>query len=117
MPVNKIYPLKDLISACREYIAKTNRQITFEYVLIKDINSGLQDARNLGKILKGMNCKVNLIPCNVIKELNIQPPQKPEILLFRDYLLKSGVNVTLRRPRGEDIEAACGQLRLRHAKK
>lgn len=117
MPVNKIYPLKDLISACRAYIAKTNRQVTFEYILIKDVNSGLQDARNLSKILKGANCKVNIIPCNVIKELNVQPPQKPEILLFREYLLKSGVNVTLRRPRGEDIEAACGQLRLRHAKK
>jgi len=117
MPINKIYPLKDLISACREYIKKTNRQITFEYVLIKDINSGLPDARNLGKILKGMNCKANLIPCNVIKELNVQPPQKPEILLFRDCLLKSGINVTLRMPRGEDIEAACGQLRLRYEEK
>jgi len=117
MPINKIYPLKDLITVCREYISKTNRQITFEYVLIKDINSGLQDALKLSKILKGLNCKVNLIPCNVIKEFNVQPPEKSEILLFRDYLLKSGINVTLRRPRGEDIEAACGQLRLRYVNK
>jgi 23S rRNA (adenine2503-C2)-methyltransferase len=117
MPINKIYPVKDLIAACREYIRKTNRQITFEYVLIKDINSGLQNALKLSKILKGLNCKVNLIPCNVIKELNIQPPEKSEILLFGDYLLKSGINVTLRRPRGEDIEAACGQLRLRYENK
>jgi len=116
MPINKIYPLKDLITVCREYISKTNRQITFEYILIKDINSGLQNALKLSKILKGMNCKVNLIPCNVIKELNVQSPKKSEILLFRDYLLKSGINVTLRRPRGEDIEAACGQLRLRYEK-
>ncbi len=116
MPINKIYPLKDLITACREYISKTNRQITFEYILIKNINSGLQNALKLSKILKGLNCKVNLIPCNVIKELNVQPPEKSEILLFRDYLLKSGINVTLRRPRGEDIEAACGQLRLHYEK-
>ena len=117
MPINKIYPLKDLIAACRGYISKTDRQITFEYVLIKDINSGLQDALKLSKILKGLNCKVNLIPCNAIKELKVRPPEKSEILLFRDYLLKSGINVTLRRPRGEDIEAACGQLRLRYGKK
>lgn len=116
MPINKIYPLKNLINACREYINETNRQITFEYVLIKDINSGLQDALKLSKILKGLNCKVNLIPCNAIKEPQVQPPEKSEILLFRDYLLKSGINVTLRRPRGEDIEAACGQLRLRYEK-
>jgi len=127
MPINKVYPLKDLITACREYIRKTNRQITFEYVLIKDINSSLQNALKLSKILKGLNCKVNLIPCNAInpaparrsgvKELKVQPPEKSEILLFRDYLLKSGINVTLRRPRGQDIEAACGQLRLRYEKK
>ena len=117
MPINRIYPLKDLITVCREYISKTNRQITFEYVLIKDINSGLQNALKLSKILKGLNCKVNLIPCNIIKELKVEPPEKPEILLFRDYLLKSGINVTLRRPRGEDIEAACGQLRLRYEEK
>lgn len=117
MPINRIYPLKDLIAVCREYISKTDRQITFEYVLIKDINSGLQDALKLSKILKGLNCKVNLIPGNAIKELQAQPPEKSEILLFRDYLLKSGINVTLRRPRGEDIEAACGQLRLRYEEK
>ena len=116
MPINKIYTLADLIAACREYIRKTNRQITFEYILIKGINSGLQNALKLSKILKGLNCKVNLIPCNAIKELKVEPPEKLEISLFRDYLLKSGINVTLRRPRGQDIEAACGQLRLRHEK-
>lgn len=117
MPVNKIYPLKDLISACREYIKRTNRQVTFEYILVKGLNSGLQDARKLCILLKGMNSKVNLIPCNPIKELKVEPPGKPEILSFKDCLSKSGINVTLRRPRGEDIEAACGQLRLRYAKK
>jgi 23S rRNA (adenine2503-C2)-methyltransferase len=117
MPINKTYPLKDLITACRAYAALTNRQITFEYVLIKDVNSGLKNAVKLGKLLKSMECKVNLIPCNPIKELGMQPPEKGEILLFKDQLVESGINVTLRRPRGEDIEAACGQLRLSHEKR
>ena len=116
MPINKKYPLKDLIGACREYAGKTKRQVTFEYVLIKNLNSDLQSAKNLSKILKGFECKVNLIPANSIRELNIESPNKLEILLFKDYLSKSGVNVTLRRPRGEDIDAACGQLRLRYEK-
>ncbi|MDD4939917.1 MAG: 23S rRNA (adenine(2503)-C(2))-methyltransferase RlmN [Candidatus Omnitrophica bacterium] len=117
MPVNKIYPLKDLIAACREYIGKTNRQVTFEYILIKDMNSGLKNAQKLSKILTGMNCKVNIIPCNVIEELEVYPPEKKEILSFKDHLSRSGINVTLRRPRGADIEAACGQLRMRYEKK
>jgi 23S rRNA (adenine2503-C2)-methyltransferase len=118
MPINKIYPLKELICACREYVKKTDRQVTFEYVLIKGINSDLQSALNLSRILKTLKlCKVNLIPANPIRELKIEPPNKLEILLFRDYLLKSGINVTLRRPRGQDIEAACGQLRLGYEKK
>jgi 23S rRNA (adenine2503-C2)-methyltransferase len=117
MPINKIYPLADLISTCKEYIQKTNRQITFEYILIKGINSDLPSAKKLTNILKGLRlCKVNLIPANPIKELNIEPPNKLEVLLFRDFLLKSGINVTLRRPRGRDIQASCGQLRLRYEK-
>lgn len=117
MSLNKKYPLKNLIQACREYIEKTNRQITFEYILIKSVNSDLQNARNLVKILRGLRlCKVNLITANPVKELNIEPPNKLDILLFRDCLLKSGINVTLRKPRGADIEAACGQLRLRYEK-
>ena len=117
MPMNKKYPITGLIKTCAKYIRKTNRQITFEYILIKDINSDLQSAKNLTTILKGLNCKVNIIPSNPIKELKVEPPNKLDILLFRDYLLKKGINVTLRRPRGGDIEASCGQLRLRYEKK
>ena len=117
LPINKKYPISELVAACRDYIQKTNRQVTFEYVLIKGINSDLPSAKNLSKILRNLNCKVNLIPANPIKELKIEPPKKLEILLFKDYLLKSGIRVTLRRPRGQDIEAACGQLRLRHENK
>lgn len=116
MPVNKKYPIEDLINACREYVSKTKRQVTFEYVLIKNINSDLQSAKNLSKILQGFDCKVNLIPANSIIELNIEPPNKLEIIFFKNYLSKSGINVTLRKPRGQDIDAACGQLRLRYEK-
>jgi len=116
MPVNKKYPLQALLKACRAYIRKTNRQITFEYILIKGINSDLPTARKLSTILRGLNSKVNLIVCNPVKELGVLPPNKPDVLLFKNQLIKSGVHVTLRRSRGEDIEAACGQLRLRYAK-
>lgn len=117
VPMNKKYPLKDLVNACAEYIRKTNRQVTFEYVLIKGVNSGLPDARKLSTILKGLKlAKVNLIPANSVKELNIEPPNKLEILFFKDYLLKRGLNVTLRKSRGQDIDAACGQLKLKYVK-
>lgn len=117
MPVNKIYPLRDLLNACKKYIRQTNRQVTFEYILIKGLNSDLQSAQNLGKLLRGMNCKVNLIPANPIEQINVYPAAKLDILSFKDALLKSGINGTLRRPRGQDIEAACGQLRLKYEKK
>jgi 23S rRNA (adenine2503-C2)-methyltransferase len=118
MPVNKIYPLKVLITACKDYIAKTDRQVTFEYVLIKGLNSSLPEAKELGKIMKELKlCKVNLIPANCIKELGVDAPERKEILSFRDYLLKQGLVATLRRGRGEDIEAACGQLRLHYENK
>ncbi|MBM3246366.1 MAG: 23S rRNA (adenine(2503)-C(2))-methyltransferase RlmN [Candidatus Omnitrophica bacterium] len=118
MPVNKIYPLAELIAACRQYIRSTRRQITFEYALIQGINSDLQMAEKLGKIVKSLKlCKVNLIPCNLVGELKVKPPDKLAILLFCDYLRRLGINVTLRKPRGQDIEGACGQLRLRYEKK
>jgi 23S rRNA (adenine2503-C2)-methyltransferase len=116
MPINKKYPLKNLVSACRRYAEKTKRQVTFEYILIRNLNSDLQSAKNLSRILTGFECKVNLIPANPIKELDIEPPNKLDILLFQNYLSKSKVKATLRRPRGEDIDAACGQLRLRYEK-
>ncbi|MFA5287384.1 MAG: 23S rRNA (adenine(2503)-C(2))-methyltransferase RlmN [Candidatus Omnitrophota bacterium] len=118
MPVNKKYPLKELIETCKEYSEKTNRQVTFEYILIKGLNSDLKNARLLVKLLSGYKLsKVNLIPSNPVNELKLEAPDKTDILLFKDYLVKQGVNVTLRRERGGDIEAACGQLRLKYAEK
>jgi 23S rRNA (adenine2503-C2)-methyltransferase len=118
MPVNKKYPLGELIQACREYIHQTNRQITFEYVLIRGLNTDLVSAQNLAKIVKSLGlAKVNLIAANPVKELKAAPPDKAQILYFENFLKKAGVRVTLRSSRGEDIQAACGQLRLRYEKR
>jgi 23S rRNA (adenine2503-C2)-methyltransferase len=116
MPVNLKYPLKVLLEACRQYIRQTNRQITFEYILAKDINCDLKNARQLSIILRGLLCKVNLIPCNPVRQCGIQPPEAGQIARFKEHLLKQGIVATVRRSRGEDIEAACGQLRLRYEK-
>lgn len=113
MPVNRVYRLKELIVACREYAERTKRQVTFEYVLVKGLNSGLPDARNLCKILKDFESKVNLIPINPGVCAKWAAPSRQEVISFKDYLLEHGLNATLRRPRGEDIKAACGQLRLK----
>ncbi|MFA6358500.1 MAG: 23S rRNA (adenine(2503)-C(2))-methyltransferase RlmN [Candidatus Omnitrophota bacterium] len=118
MPVNKKYPLESLIKCCHEYIVKTNRQITFEYILIKGINSDLASVEKLITLLKDLRlAKVNLIPANPIPELKIMPPRAQEVDLFKESLFNAGINVTLRRERGQDIDAACGQLRLKYEKK
>jgi 23S rRNA (adenine2503-C2)-methyltransferase len=115
MPVNNKYPLAALIKCCQEYIAKTNRQITFEYILIKGVNADLAAAQNLVRLLKDLRlAKVNLIPANSVAELKISPPDPAQIISFKEYLSKAGLNVTLRRQRGQDIDAACGQLRLKY---
>jgi len=117
MPINKKYPLRDLIAAIREYIRRTDRQVTFEYVLIRGQNAGPKDAADLSMLLRGLNCKINLIPANPVAECAIEPPNKLEALFFADALKKKGLNVTLRKSRGQDIQAACGQLRLKYEKK
>jgi 23S rRNA (adenine2503-C2)-methyltransferase len=115
MPVNKLYPLKELIAACRSYARDTGRQVTFEYVLLRGINSSPAEAGKLSGMLKGFDSKVNLIPFNPAGRPEFSAPNKMEVLLFRDKLLKSGIKATLRMPRGQDIDAACGQLRARYA--
>ena len=115
MPLNNKYPLAALIKCCQEYIAKTNRQITFEYILIKGVNADLAAAQNLVRLLKDLRlAKVNLIPANSVPESKIIPPDRAQIIYFKEYLFKAGLNVTLRRKRGQDIKAACGQLRLKY---
>lgn len=116
MPVNRAYPLKKLMAACREYAEATGRQVTFEYILINGLNSDLQNADRLSTIVKGMNCKINLIPFNPVTGESWAPPGREQIRAFRERLAGAGVQVTLRTPRGQDVDAACGQLRLRYEK-
>lgn len=111
MPVNKKYPFEDLIAACREYAQATKRQITFEYILIKNVTCSDQAAKQLGKFLKGLICKMNLIPYNKVEEFDHETPSRTEIYSFRDKLEGQGVHATVRTPRGPDVAAACGQLR------
>lgn len=111
MPVNKKYPFTDLMNACREYIRRTHRQITFEYILIKDVTCSEEAANELARNLKGMICKLNLIPYNPVPEFPHKPPTHEEMVDFQKRLKSLGVHATLRAPRGRDIAAACGQLR------
>ena len=117
MPVNNLYNIQELIKACKYYIEKTNRRISFEYALAKDNNDNMQDAADLVKLLKGMLCHVNLIPINKIDEGKFTKSTNENIIKFRDYLNAHGIVATIRRELGSDIDAACGQLRKKEVEK
>jgi len=110
VPINKRYPLEELIEACQRYIEKTERAITLEYVLIKNKNHSLQDAAQLAAIAKRLRAKVNLIACSAVQGLNFSSPSLKDINIFMKDLVKRKVNVILRKSKGADIQAACGQL-------
>ena len=114
MPVNNSYPIEELIEACKYYLEKTNRRISFEYALAKDNNDNIEDAKGLIKLLKGMLCHVNLIPINKIENGKFTKSSNENIIKFRDYLNEHGIVATIRRELGSDIEAACGQLRRKN---
>jgi 23S rRNA (adenine2503-C2)-methyltransferase len=116
MPVNKLYNIEQLLQACKDYIKVTNRRVSFEYALAKDNNDNLEDAARLVKLLKGMNCHVNLIPINKIENGKFDKSTNENIMKFRDYLNDHGIVATIRRELGSDIEAACGQLRRKNLK-
>lgn len=111
MPVNNRYNIKELLQACNDYIATTNRRISFEYALTKGNNDNLEDADRLVKLLKGMLCHVNLIQINKIENGKYDKSSNENIIRFRDYLNNHGIVATIRRELGADIDAACGQLR------
>lgn len=115
MPVNRTYNIDKLIEACRVYIEKTGRRITFEYAVIDNVNSAEKDADKLADLLRGLNCHVNLIPVNRVKERNYKTAASG-VAQFAKRLEKRGINATVRRTLGSDIEAACGQLRRDAAK-
>lgn len=111
MPVNKKYPIEELKKACKDYIKTTTRRISFEYSLIHGVNDSMENADELARLLKGMLCHVNLIPVNKIEEREYHKGNKKEIKAFCDRLISHGINATVRRELGSDIQASCGQLR------
>ena len=114
MPVANKYSIKEILDACRYYIKKTNRRVTFEYSLIKGVNDGKKEAEALASLLKGMLCHVNLIPINEVDERDFKKPDKAFIYKFRDYLEERNIQATVRISMGSDISGACGQLRRKH---
>ena len=111
MPINRKYNMDELIKACKNYAEKTGRRVSFEYTLIKDVNDSSKDALELSARLKGMNSHINLIPVNDVKERGNVRSSKEAILNFQNVLKKHGINATIRRTLGSDINASCGQLR------
>ena len=116
MPVNNKYNIEELMKACKYYINKTNKRISFEYALAKNNNDNLEDAKELVKLLHGMLCHVNLIPINKIENGKYVKSSNENIIRFRDYLNEKGIIATIRRELGSDIDAACGQLRRKNLK-
>lgn len=114
MPINNKYNIEELMKACKYYIEKTNKRISFEYALAKENNDNLEDAKELVKLLKGMLCHVNLIPINKIENGKYIKSTNENIIKFRDYLNAKGITATIRRELGSDIDAACGQLRRKN---
>ena len=117
MPVANKYELTDVLEACDYYFKKTGRRITFEYSLVHSVNDTEEDAEELIRILKPRNCHLNLIPVNPIKERDFEKPTRQHAEKFKNKLEKNGINVTIRREMGSDIDGACGQLRRRHVNK
>ena len=114
MPVANKYELSEVIDACRYYFEKTGRRVTFEYSLVAGVNDTDTDAAELQALVRGMNCHINLIPVNPIKERDFVQPSRDRVLDFKNKLEKNGINVTIRREMGRDIDGACGQLRKRY---
>ncbi len=116
MPIAKKYSIEEILDACRYYFDKTGRRITFEYSLVAGVNDNVSEAKRLGELVKGINCHLNLIPVNPIKERNFKQSQKIDIEKFKNQLEKCCINVTIRREMGADIQGACGQLRRSYKK-
>lgn len=114
MPIAYTYSIEQIMDACRYYLLQTARRISFEYSLVKGVNDSPECAKQLIKLVHGMNCHINLIPVNPIKERDYEQSEKNSIHNFKEILEKAGVNVTIRREMGRDIDGACGQLRQNH---
>ena len=111
MPIAYKYSINEILDACVYYFNKTKRRITFEYSLVAGVNDNTEEALKLVGLVKGINCHVNLIPVNPIKERKMTQPDKAAVQHFKSILEKNKINVTIRREMGRDINGACGQLR------
>ena len=111
MKINKVYKLEEVINAVKEYLKVNNRKVTFEYIMLKDVNDSEKCAKELSNLLKGLNCYVNLIPYNETSHIEFKKTDNNEIMKFYDILKKNKINVTVRREFGSEVDAACGQLR------
>ena len=114
MPVNKRYPLEELMPACRKYYEKTGRRISFEYAMIRGMNDTKEHCDRLIRLLRGLPCHVNLIPLNHVDESPLQPSLRQTVQAFQKQLEDSGITATVRRTLGSDIDASCGQLRRKY---
>lgn len=112
MPINKAYPIATLLAACRAFPLAVRQRITFEYVLLREVNDTLADARRLVKLMHGLRCKINLLPFNEIPGVAYRRPSEETVQQFQHYLLQHGLSAFVRQSRGRDILAACGQLRF-----
>lgn len=117
MPVAKTYEIHDCIAACKYYFEKTGRRVSFEYALIDGVNDRDEDAAALSALLHGFPCHVNLIPVNPVVETGYRRPPREACRAFQKKLEKTGINVTIRRELGRDIDGSCGQLRRKHTGK
>ena len=117
MPVAHAYPMDDVLAACRNYVEKTGRRVIFEYALIKNVNCETRHAEELARRLRGLQCHVNLIPLNDVKERNLEAPSKQEVAAFQRRLELKNISATVRREMGADIDGACGQLRRKALEK
>lgn len=117
MPINRAYPLSELMKAIAYYCSENNRRLTFEYILLRNVNDQKEHVQQLAKLVKGMNAYVNLIPYNAVDEHGYQGVDHKHAMYFYDALMRLGVRCTIRKEHGGDIDAACGQLRAKHIRK
>ena len=111
MPISKRYKLSELMDAIKKYVSVTNRRVTFEYIMLDNVNDSEENATELSKLLKGINCYVNLIPYNETENTLFKRTKIDKIMKFYDILKKNKINVTIRKEFGSKVDAACGQLR------
>ena len=113
MPIESKYALKDVIAAADSYPSPRGGRVTYEYVLLRNVNDRAEHAQALARLLRGRNGKVNLIPLNPAGPIPFEAPQKAQVARFESILLDAGIPVSVRKPRGQDVLAACGQLHLK----